>query len=197
MPLTSSSNDKELTVQAEVKRIEDSFVLCPRFPSVGERYYEKYYYRDPDRTHRHDQIICVHSNRLVLISLAPRHGLFSKEGSFTVDYRVTPKCDRSANSVRGKGKKGAQELSPEANLCVIKPQEGEEFFVKALVKGKLVEVNKSLLNDPQALKRYPQGQGFIALILPNLPEGLAQLKATYLSEKEYYCKEKYDPTADV
>ncbi|QQP53865.1 Uncharacterized protein FKW44_006496, partial [Caligus rogercresseyi] len=49
-------------------------------------------------------------------------------------------CDRSANKSRGKGKKGAQSLNPEANLCLIKPgQGGEPYFVKALVKGKLLE----------------------------------------------------------
>ncbi|QQP53864.1 F54F27, partial [Caligus rogercresseyi] len=49
-----------------VKPIEESFELSPRFPGVSERYYEKYYYLDPDRQRSRDQVLLLHSNRIVL-----------------------------------------------------------------------------------------------------------------------------------
>ncbi|XP_039313174.1 protein Abitram isoform X2 [Solenopsis invicta] len=51
-------------------------------------------------------------------------------------------------------------------------------------KGKLVEVNEALLEDPQLLKESPHKGGYLAIVLPNL-KLLESLKQSLLTHDQY------------
>jgi glycine cleavage system H lipoate-binding protein len=53
------------------------------------------------------------------------------------------------------------------------------------MKGKLIEINESVVKNPRLIQTSPTTDGHIGLILPKLPDGLAELKARLISKSEY------------
>lgn len=82
----------------------------------------------------------------------------------------------------GRRKRGAKVLSRDALLCEIEYSErspigsgdsGTEdqkkmLAVRAMIHGKLIELNERLLEDPQLVAKKPLGAGFIAILDPNV-----------------------------
>lgn len=129
------------------------------FPSVVDRFYEKFRY---NYQKDEDHLILAHSNGIVLVQLSPSHPAF-KAGISEVGYNVG-QMDRSNNEVKGKSKRGGLVLQERTQLAVIRTKDGAEYKVVSCLPGKLVEVNKGLLEDPELLRK--EGDGFIAIILP-------------------------------
>ena len=53
------------------------------------------------------------------------------------------------------------------------------------MKGKLIEINESVVKDPKLIQAAPTSNGHIGLILPKLPDGLADVKARLITKQEY------------
>jgi len=53
------------------------------------------------------------------------------------------------------------------------------------MKGKLIEINESVVKDPQLIQTSPTSSGHIGVILPKLPDGLTELKTRLISKQEY------------
>lgn len=129
------------------------------FPSVVDRFYEQFLYKyQKDEDH----LVLAHSNGIVLVQLAPKHPVF-KSGIAEVRYDVG-QIDRSNNEVKGKSKRGGLVLQERTQLAVVRGKDGHEYKVVSCLPGKLVEVNKGLLENPDLLKS--EGDGYIAIILP-------------------------------
>ena len=62
-----------------------------------------------------------------------------------------------------------------------------KFFLsfRSLLKGKLIEINDSVVKNPQLIRTAPLTEGHIGVVLPKLPDGLAELKNRLISKAEY------------
>ena len=144
--------------------IERSITLQDKYPSVVDRYFTRKYVQNEG-----DNDVCLlfHSNKICIVTLAKSHAAF-KKGISKVDFKVTNKLDRSSNKVTGKGKKGGQHVDEKAVLCVLECLDGTIYRVMAGVKGKLIEVNESLMENPQLLVDKGETDGYIAVVLQKL-----------------------------
>jgi len=178
-------------IEIEIPPIEKSIPdIDEPFPSVIERYYTKYRYTDAKDGH--DQLVMLHSNRICLITLAPNHPVIRDQKTIShLNFQVTSKINRLDNSVRGKGKKGGQYLDANAVLTIIECEDGSQYPVRSCVKGKLIEINDNVVKNPQMIVHHPLSKGYVAIILPKLPDGLLELKEKLtLEEDELGMKKK-------
>ena len=54
------------------------------------------------------------------------------------------------------------------------------------MKGKLIEINESVVKNPDLIRTSPTSTGHIGVILPKLPDGLIELKTRLISKKDYH-----------
>lgn len=144
--------------------IERSITLQDKYPSVIDRYYTRKYVQSEGGN---DVCLLFHSNKICVVTLAKSHAALTK-GISKVDFKVGKKLDRSSNKVTGKGKKGAQCVNEKDVLCIVECKDGTVYQVMAGVKGKLVEVNEHLVEDPQLLEVKYETDGYIAVVLQKL-----------------------------
>ncbi|XP_063708278.1 protein Abitram [Culicoides brevitarsis] len=129
------------------------------FPSVVDRFYEKFRYSyQTEENH----LVLAHSNGIVLVQLCPEHPVF-QSGIAEISYDVG-QVDRSNNEVKGKSKRGGLVLQERTQLAVIRSKDGKEYKIVSPLAGKLVEVNKSLAENPDLVRK--EGDGYVAIILP-------------------------------
>lgn len=133
------------------------------FPSFCDRFFTKFFYEKKikDTIESEDHEVLIHSNGICLIGLAKTHPVMSKTIT-QVNFNIG-NVDRSQNSVKGKSKKGGMILQELTTLCKIRCSDGSEYGIVSCVQGKLVEVNKRLVEDPSLIKT---DGGYIAVILP-------------------------------
>ncbi|XP_077556966.1 protein Abitram isoform X2 [Haemaphysalis longicornis] len=155
------------------------------FLSVTERYYKPRFLLDANGIEGHDQCALFHSNRIVLVTLAPSHPILRERKVVAkVSYQVNEKLNRLDNQVSGKWKRGGQKLLKESALCIVTCQGGETYTVTSMVPGSLVEVNDHLTTSPELLTEKPWSRGYIAVVLPPMKLDTALLGAM-LSPEAY------------
>lgn len=114
-----------------------------------------------------DTCIRVHTNKLCLVFLSPKHSLVvGNQQIKKINFQVSKKVNRYNNAIKGKGKKGAQFLQPESLLCFVETVDGDSYPVKAGVHGKLLEINANIPQNYNLIKD-DLNEGFIAVILPD------------------------------
>ncbi|XP_076327465.1 protein Abitram [Tachypleus tridentatus] len=161
----------------------DKMRIVDFFPCIWERYYTPYFV--VDQSNSGDQCILFHSNGICVITIAPSHPLFTKEKEIdSIDFQ-----SRLNNQVFGRWKKGGQFMKPESTLCLIKCKDGTQFTMYSRVQGTLIEINKSLIDNPSLLVKKPWSDGYIAVILPPLHKSENQ-KKNLLSLENYQKLEK-------
>eukprot|EP00743_Colponemidia_sp_Colp-15_P009796 GILK01010730.1.p1 GENE.GILK01010730.1~~GILK01010730.1.p1 ORF type:complete len:198 (-),score=15.24 GILK01010730.1:97-690(-) len=152
-----------------------------RFPSVVDRYYQHHFQLDVGGNFGEDQYINLHSNKLIVVGLAPSHVLFSGNAEITsVNFNVDNQ-DRMSNAVRGKRKKGGFYLEPHSTLCEITCADGRVFRPKSVVRGHLLELNERLIANPRLLLERPKAEGYLAILKlrhENIPAALEPLLTT-------------------
>lgn len=161
--------------------IQESIVLSDKYPSVIDRYFSRRYVRKEEDN---DTCLLFHSNKICLVTLAKSHAIFKKNlGIRKVNFKVSEKLDRSSNKVVGKGKRGGQHVIESSVLCLIECDDGSVHNIMAGVKGKLVEINDHLVDDPQLLLTKAETNGYIAVILQKL--GVESDMSNSISKEEY------------
>lgn len=169
---------QELCGQA-VSAITEEFV--DNYPSVVDRFFTRYYYIKPGNDAAPYQVL-FHSNRICLICLAPQHPAFkSKITELNFDIG---NADRSKNAVKGKGKKGGMALQADSTLALLSTEDGKVYKVPSCIRGKLIEVNMEMSQKPERLNTAPEGEGFLAIVLPK-PEHCDEIKASLLNQQQY------------
>ncbi|XP_049885426.1 protein Abitram [Pectinophora gossypiella] len=163
--------------------ILDSIPDMSEYKTFTERYFTKRYIVNADNVKNNDIMIMFHSNRIALLTLAPSHFFFKKNGEYKLDFTIG-KLDRLNNTVKGKGKKGGQKLFPQSAVCKIEFADGTSFKVPSGMRGTLVEINEELVKEPELLKKYPDSDGFIAIILSSIAVSEAT-KNELLTPEEY------------
>eukprot|EP00117_Sycon_ciliatum_P010266 scpid72152/ scgid12232/ Protein FAM206A len=132
---------------------------------VVDRYFAKSYSIDIKDVPGQDQCILQHSNKVCVVCIAPSHALLTSK-PVSVDFQVNEKTDRSASKVRGKRKRGGQWLTAYSPLCKVQCEDGKEYIIYSCIRGDLLEVNETLVENPSLLSSWPQSNGYIAVILP-------------------------------
>ncbi|KAL0819011.1 hypothetical protein ABMA28_008296 [Loxostege sticticalis] len=164
-------------------QILDSIPELSNYKSFTDRYFTKRYILNYGGIENNDIMLMFHSNRIMLLSLAPSHFFFKKNVGYSINFN-TGKVDRLSNSVKGKGKKGGQQLEPNSTLCQILFEDDTSFKVPSCIKGSLIEINESLVKYPELLKEMPDSDGFIAIILSSITISEAK-KSEWLTPEEY------------
>ncbi|XP_053099856.1 protein Abitram isoform X2 [Hemicordylus capensis] len=162
---------------------------CPEavvpVPGVTERYFTRWYKPDVKANPNEDHCILQHSNRICVITLADAHPLLQKGKQIErVSYQISANCSRLQNKVSGKSKRGAQFLTEFAPLCRIFCSGGEEYTIYSCIRGRLIEVNESILDNPVLLQEKPFTEGYIAVVLPKFEESKS-ISQGLLTRKEY------------
>ncbi|CAN7940164.1 unnamed protein product, partial [Ixodes hexagonus] len=126
--------------------------VSSEFPSVTERYYKPRFLLDASGQKGEDQCALFHSNRIVLVTLAPSHPIL-REGKTVskVDFQVNEKLNRLSNHVSGKWKRGGQKLQKESAMCVVSCSDGSKYTLVSTVPGTLMEANQRLTTAPELL----------------------------------------------
>lgn len=137
--------------------------------------------------------ILTHSNRICIVTLSPLHPVVrDRKQISTVNYQVTEKTNRSETQPKGKKKKGAQLLNPEAILCRIVCVDGNVYAVRSEISGKLCEVNERLIQEPQLIVERPASDGYIAIVFPSIKTYENRIKKQLMSESEYFASSASD-----
>ncbi|NXU44429.1 F206A protein, partial [Drymodes brunneopygia] len=143
-----------------------------------------------------DFCVLQHSNRrffffrICVITLAEAHPLLQSGKTIkNINYQISANCSRLQNKVSGKSKRGAQFLTELAPLCRISSSDGEEYTIYSCIRGRLIEVNENILNNPALLQEkarhfLPSTEGYIAVVLPKFEESKS-ITQGLLTQKEY------------
>ncbi|XP_039185178.1 protein Abitram isoform X1 [Crotalus tigris] len=178
-------------------------------PGVTERYFTRWYKPDVKGNQCEDHCILQHSNRICVITIADAHPLLQKEKPIkSISYQISANCSRLKNKVSGKSKRGAegrrrsaawlpdrtagtaeaalgaQFLTELAPLCRILCSDGEEYTIYSCIRGKLIEVNENILENPSLLQEKPSTEGYIAVVLPKFEES-KKVTQGLLTREEY------------
>lgn len=118
--------------------------------------------------------IFMHSNGICLIGLDKSHPAASKKIE-SVDFNIG-NVNRSLNEVVGKSKKGGMILQENTTICRVKCVDGSVYNITSCIQGKLVEINKNLMSNPDLINQG--SEGYIAVILPKA-ETIKKFKSNF------------------
>ncbi|XP_041040590.1 protein Abitram [Carcharodon carcharias] len=140
-------------------------------PSMVDRYFSRWYKTDVKGKPCEDHCILQHSNRICVITLAESHPVLQSGKIIkNISYQISANCSRLQNKVSGKSKRGGQFLTELAPLCRIQCTDGEEYTIYSCIRGRLLEVNENILQEPSLLQEKPSTEGYIAVVLPKFEE---------------------------
>lgn len=140
-------------------------------PSVIDRYFTRWYRADLKGKPCEDHCILQHSNSVCVITLAETHPILQDGRTVkSINYQISDGCSRLNNKVSGKSKRGAQFVTDFAPLCRITCSDDTVYTIYSCIRGRLLEVNKNILETPNLLLEKPSTEGYIAVILPKFEE---------------------------
>ncbi|XP_042149043.1 protein Abitram-like [Ixodes scapularis] len=164
-------------------------------PSVTERYFKPRFLLDASGQKGEDQCALFHSNRIVLVTLAPSHPILREGKTATkVNFQVNEKLNRLSNQVSGKWKRGGQKLQKESAMCIVSCADGSEYTLVSTVPGALMEVNDRLTTAPELLTQKPWSSGYIAIVLP--PMKLDTMLLDTMVSPDSYVQQRQDSIPD-
>ena len=171
--------------------------------TTRERTYRTMYVADVGGVPGNDHVVFNHPNGLCVVCLSERHPLcataaddapacVSVDWSCGKDARRGGRADASGGAkpldpcagVRGKKKRGAKLLMPDSGLATLERADGKRWTARALARGKLLEVNERLRDEPKLVSAAPTDAGFLAVIEPGA-EALAELEARAMTPEAY------------
>lgn len=146
-------------------------------PMFVDRFFTRCIYpkKGPKDDHVQNHSVLIHSNGICIIGIAPTHPAMHKKID-SVSFNIG-NFDRSQNEVSGKSKKGGMILQENSSLCRITCADGSEYIVISCMQGKLVEVNKKLITNPELILQG-DGAGYVAILLPKA-ETIRNFKAKF------------------
>jgi len=155
------------------------------YQSVVDRYFVKRYKIDVKQKLSEDLCILEHSNRICLVTLANSHPILTLGLKVTaINFQVDDRNNRLENKVSGKAKRGAQWINEVSALCHVTCDNGQVYTVCGCIKSSLIEVNESLISNPQLLNEKPHSDGYIAVLLTRQADHQKEMKKL-LTEEEY------------
>lgn len=129
--------------------------IISTYPSVSERYYKHKHYPSSESNEKSNQdlLVLAHSNRIAIVTIAPTHDILRLKKNVTkIDFGAD-KINRLENKVKGKWKKGGQKVQNQSVLCSIECDDGSIYKISACITGKIIEINRQLIEEPGLLAR--------------------------------------------
>ncbi|XP_066255883.1 protein Abitram [Euwallacea similis] len=171
-----------------------------KFHPYHQRYFTNWYCTTYNtESENHDIIFRIHTNKLILISIAKGHDIIRQKKIIEkVDFSVNGK-DMSDISISGKKKAGAKKLAKDSVLCYIKCKDDDKKYpVNTCISASLIEVNHLINKNPQLLVTDYQKLGYIAVLNPErfrsnanfIDKLISNLKLLSEDEYESYLKSK-------
>lgn len=151
-----------------------------KYPSVIERYYTKYYRTNVHNELNNDMLVLVHSNRVCVLMLSEKHPILEK----SLVINSIESLASINQSMSGKSKRGADYVQPNKLLYRIQCENDQNFTICASIKGRLVELNDTIIKTPSVLQQKPHGEGYLAVFIPSLKDGENNLKLL-TTEQDY------------
>lgn len=165
--------------------ITNSIDLNGEYKTVLQRYYKPMFLTKIGEKVIDHQCVLFHSNRICLVTIAPSHPIIvEKKSIIKIDFVTEENVDRLKNKVSGKGKRGGQKLEETSILCKVECDDASTYTIYSCVKGKLIEINKNLIENPNLLATKYNTYGHIAIILTDLSV-INSLKNSMLDEDTY------------
>jgi hypothetical protein len=144
-----------------------------------ERYYTELFACDVMGKPHEDQYVHMHSNRLCVVGVAPTHPLMREEiraivfTSHVLDSRVS-----------GKKKRGGEFMLPQTILCHVHCTSGASFAIRSCIRGRLLEVNEELVQNPSLLQTKHESDGYLIIVQPK-PVEVVEIQESMLTKSEY------------
>lgn len=179
-PIIESINLKEIQQYKDYKTKFYTDKYSVDFKNIGQNYTQTF----------HDILVRIHTNGALLIAVASGNSIIqSSKQIVEINFNIN-KSDRSNIVIKGKKKVGAMFVKKETILCQVK-LEGDDFYhnIRSGVEGRLVEINEIIKTNPNVIKTDPKGNGFVCIMLPNLPQGKLTEAVNcldLLSEEDYF-----------
>eukprot|EP01080_Neovahlkampfia_damariscottae_P006356 gene6356-10362_t len=161
---------------------------------VIRRNYEQFFMVDIKDVPFSDQYIHKHVNGLTVIGLAKTHAIFKLK-----NIKITSLKFKQEVIVKGKKKQGSVAVRPNSVICEIfykteEQKEDEEplkFNVFGCIKGKAIEFNMKLEQNPTLLFEKTETDGFFAIVdtrLTNNTQAKVDYKYEHLLSLEQFQK---------
>ena len=158
--------DKEKEEDKEENDLVESIgIKATYYNDFVERYFTKYYF---NKGKENEQYIFVHSNGIILSGIGKNNLITKVKINEIIDLKKLGK-------ITGRKKHGAHFLSENEYVIKINFDNTKSYNFCPMIKGKLLEINQNIIEQPNILCENPESFGFICIIFV---EGkfIAQLK---------------------
>lgn len=161
------------------------------YPSVVDRYFTKFYNRGHNKEQCEDLCVLAHSNKICLVTLSPKHQALAEGDIQKVEFTLHGNDISNLDAPSGKKKINAVNMKPGTSFCTVTSGAGKQYIIRSGIKGKLMEINKSLLTDPSLVSKKPDTLGYLAVILHQFQQKNPEAKtcSNLMTEVQYqhYC----------
>ena len=160
--------------------------------TLVERYYTQLFAVDAGGERGQDMYIHLHSNRVIVLGVAPSHPLLRSDspivriawGSGTISKGMHVRESLDNLKVTGKGKNGSILMEPRSVVATVTTANGAVWSLVAGVRAGIMEINGQLASNPDLLRSKSHTEGFLA-ILAVKPQRIDELKRALLPREAY------------
>ncbi len=100
-----------------------------------------------------DQCYLAHSNKIVILTLAPTHEIITDELVVTkVNFDINKKANRSDMVVTGKKKLNATDVAEKTILCELEVEGGKQYKIRSFIRARLLEINERAIENPDLVR---------------------------------------------
>ena len=130
-----------------------------------------------------DMCIQRHPNGLLVLGLAPSHGLLTASAPRVREVQFREEV--SEHEAYGKRGRGGANLLPQTVLADIVLEDGSQVQLQASLEARLIELNAALREQPQLLQSCPEDEGFVAILQPKRPQDAQRILKNLLDGPSY------------
>ena len=153
--------------------IESVGLKATYYNDFVERYFTKYYL---NRNTDNEQFVFIHSNGIIMCGIGKNNAITKKNISKVIDLKKPGK-------ITGRRKHGAHFLSENEYVIQIVFDDNSTYNYCPHQKGKLLEINSTLVENPKLLNDFPEKYGFVCIIQLE-PKHLEQLREKLENESK-------------
>jgi hypothetical protein len=154
------------------------------FSDYISKYFKRYYKVGAQTVMGHDQYVYLHANNLAVIGIAPSHPILRTQDKVRCISFKQEKRDLTANQVSGSKKKQAFILRPEVPMCSVTMNDGSVHALSSVIRGKLIEINPKLTQNPNLILESPHDVGYICILHPRSSD-ILDITNSLLDEMDY------------
>ena len=147
-------DNKEKEDEDENDFLDSVGIKSTYYNDFVERYFSKYYL---NKGKDNEQYIFIHSNGIILCG-------FGKNNFITKEKIVAVVDLKKPGKITGRRKHGAHFLTENEYVRQVSYQDGKTLNFCPKLKGKLLEINSNLVDNPTLINNSPESFGFVCII---------------------------------